>query len=50
MSVNELFREIERCRESLKHTTDIDTINDLNLRLYDYADELYILTMFEEND
>ena len=50
MSVNELLREIERCRESLKHATDIDTINSLNLRLYDYVDELYILTMFEEDN
>ena len=50
MSVNELIREIERCRESLKHTTDIDTINSLNFRLYDYADALCTMTMFEEDN
>ena len=50
MSVNELIREINRCREALKHTTDIDTINDLNFRLYDYADALCTMTMFEESD
>ena len=50
MSVSELIREIDRCREALKHTTDIDTINDLNLKLYDYVDELYILTLFEEDN
>ena len=50
MSVNELIREIDRCREALKHTTDIDTINSLNLRLYDYADALYVATMFEEDN